>query len=315
MYTSIAGRLGFHQWRWQMEDICFLELQPRIAKSIMKKFEEHERIDRTCLDHTRKFLLEALHEKKLNVDIDERIKGVYSSYRKMILKKRGFEELTDRLALRILVPKTEDCYRALGIVHGCMHAIPGKLKDYIGMPKENGYQSIHTVVYPLPGVTELPIEIQIRTHEMHRACEYGIASHAEYKNWAYALTNKSARVQLFRNLENLRSMSSTPEQFERALRTYFREDDIILFDSDNMLYHLRPPATSVDFAAISQKINPLLVTSIRINGRKQPIGTLLRDGDTVEIVTGGKSLTKAELIKSCHQKQTKKILKELYQYR
>ena len=311
MYTAIAGRLGFHHWRWQLEDISFLELQPRIAQQISKKFSEHKRIDRTCLDQTRQFLLDAFAKEGLKVEIDERIKGTYSTYRKMIFKKRSFEELTDRLALRILVPKTEDCYRALGIVHSRMHAIPGKLKDYIGMPKENGYQSIHTVVYPLPGVTEHPIEIQIRTHEMHKACEYGIASHANYKNWAYALTNRSARVQLIRNLENLRSMSNTPEQFEKALRSYFREDDIIIFDPENTLYHLHPPVTALDFAVLSLNMNPFDVTSARINGRKQPISTLLRDGDTVEIVRGGKSLQLKEYLKSCEQAQTKKVLKKV----
>jgi guanosine-3',5'-bis(diphosphate) 3'-pyrophosphohydrolase len=311
MYSAISGRLGFQRWRWQMEDICFLELQPKIAKHIQKEFEQCRRIDLTCLKHTTAFLQDKMKEQNISVTVDQRIKGLYSTYRKMILKKKSFDELTDRIALRIIVPKQDDCYRALGVVHGSMHAIPGKLKDYIGTPKENGYRSLHTVVFPLAGVSVLPIEIQIRSKAMHEECEYGIASHTDYKDMVYALTNPQSRTNLFRNLENLRSLGNTPKQFEEALRTSFRDDEIILFDPENTHYRMRPPATALDFACISLHLLPSNVTGARINGRKQALSLLLRDGDTVEILTGKTTLTPEDYLKASQQPQTRKIVKAM----
>ncbi len=310
MYSAISGRLGFHRWRWQMEDICFFELQPKIAKQMQKEFDACKKTDHTCLKHTTAFLLSKLQENGIDAVMDQRIKGFYSTYRKMVTKNRSFSELTDRLALRILVPDTESCYKTLGVVHSCMHAIPGKIKDYIGTPKENGYRSLHTVVYPLPGVSVLPIEIQIRTQAMHDECEYGIASHTEYKDLTYALTCRPARANLFRNLEALQTFNHTPEQFEKALRTSFRDDDIVLFDPDNNLYHLHPPATALDFACASLHLNPLSVIGVRINGRKQALSEKLRDGDTVEIVTGKTPLAREEYIRASQQKLTRKMVEE-----
>lgn len=311
MYSAISGRLGFHRWRWQMEDICFMELQPGIAKKIRKEFDSWKRIDHACLKHTREFLTKKLQQAGLEISMDERIKGLYSTYRKMILKNRSFDALTDRLALRILAPTQDDCYRALGVVHASMHAIPGRFKDYIGTPKENGYRSIHTVVYPLSGISVLPIEIQIRTPKMHEECENGIASHTEYKDFRYALNSQPSRANLFRNLESLKMLPHSPEAFEQALRKSFSEENIVLFDPDNNLYHVRPPATALDFAYLRLHLDPLTITGVRINGRFHPLGTELHDGDTVEIVTGKIPLPYQEYIKSCHHAQTKKMLQSI----
>ncbi|HVW66624.1 MAG TPA: HD domain-containing protein [Candidatus Peribacteraceae bacterium] len=312
MYAAIAERLGFHRWRWQMEDICFLELQPDVARTIQRQFTSCRRIDQACLSHAGEYLSKKMQDHCLDAKIDTRIKGVYSTYRKMVIKKYRFDELTDRLALRILVPSVDDCYRALGIVHASMHAMPGKLKDYIGIPKDNGYRSIHTVVYPLPGVTQLPIEIQIRTKKMHEECEYGVASHASYKDLSYALGSGTSRVNLFRNLESLRSMAKTPAQFEKVLRTYFREDDILVFDPQNHFYHIRKPATALDLACQQWDIDPKSIRGVRINGRQRDLGTLLHDGDTVEMLTGERPLAFSTYIKSCQKKQTAKLLRELW---
>ena len=312
MYTAISGRLGFHRWRWQMEDICFKELQPRTFRTIERQFASFRDIDQTCLEHTKQFLLEKLTEHGLDITIDSRIKGVYSTYRKMVLKDRPFAELTDRIALRVLLSNIDDCYRALGVIHANMHSIPGRLKDYIGMPKENGYRSIHTIVYPLAGVTELPMEIQIRTHDMHRDSDVGLAAHSNYKNIHYALNTKTARVNLFRNREHLQSLAHSPAEFALALRTSFSEDDLLLFDDENHIYHMRPPATALDFACIAMKIDPLTITSVRINGRAQPLGVLLRDGDTVRVLTGTATTTREQFLRSCQQTQTRKLIRDAW---
>src|SRR3989344_4348353 len=247
MYTAIAGRLNMHLWRYEMEDRCFAILQPKMTEHLRERFKQMEKLDHACLHQTMTFLSRRLKKQRIPCELQHRIKGIYSTYRKMAIKRRTFEELTDRLAIRVIVPDTDSCYRALGIIHGAMHAVPGKLKDYIGMPKENSYRSIHTVVYPLPGVTEQPIEIQIRSRIMHEESEFGSSAHGEYKAAFYSLRNNHSRVNLFRNLQSLRAEARSPKQFEQALRKYFSEDHLAVFDHQNNLYHLKKPATVLDF--------------------------------------------------------------------
>lgn len=283
MYTAVSGRLGFNRWRWQMEDICFLELQPRVARRIQKRFEDMRDMDMTCLKHTHTYLQKLLRENGIECTIDERIKGIYSAYRKMVIKNRTFEELTDRIALRVLVESEDDCYRALGIIHRNMRPMPGKLKDYIGTPKQNGYRSIHTVVYPLQGISELPIEIQIRTLEMHREGEYGIASHGDYKHWLYTLNSPQSRANLFRNLESLHGVIRSQRTFTQALRHSFNDNKLLIFDPQNNLYHLPRKSTALDFVKRSGIEMPTTI-GVRINGRERPLDTPLSDGDTVEVL-------------------------------
>jgi len=284
MYTSIAGRLGMHAWRFEMEEACFRFLQPKVASELEKKLVAFRRLDLVCVRHAQRFLNKKMHGQRIHCRLGYRIKGLYSTYRKMVLKNRQFEELTDRLALRVIVKTVEDCYRALGVVHSVFHPIPGKLKDYIGAPKENGYRSIHTVIYPLPGITEQPMEIQIRTEEMHDECEFGIARHTDYKHYLYALQSAPTRVQLFRNLLSLRQEARSPEQFRNALRTYFDEGHAAIFDAENNLYHLPKPVTAKSFICHVYGDDHHPVRSVKINGRVQSIDMPLRDGDTVEAV-------------------------------
>ncbi len=306
MYTAIAGRLSLNTWRHEMEDICFALLHPNLSKQLEKKFLQKRTIDKACLTQTRAFLASALKKKKIRAEFHERKKGIYSTYRKMILKEKEFDELTDRLALRIIVQNTEDCYRTLGVVHALMHPIPGKLKDYIGAPKENGYQSIHTVVYPLPGVTEQPMEIQIRSEAMHRTCEYGDAAHALYKESLYILNTKPARVNLYRNLKSLRWEARSPQQFEQALREYFREDHLAIFDEKNNLYHLPKPATGLDFACHAYGHRTTFLKDIKINGRMRNVDTLLTDGDTVEVLFSRKKTIDTTWTRSCKSEISRK---------
>lgn len=313
MYTPIAGRLGMFAWRTEMEDLCFRTLQPSIVRHLEEKLAASEPVDRACMDHAKRFLVRELAARGIECTVDARIKGLYSMYRKMVLKKRTFEELMDRIAFRIIVAETEDCYRALGVVHACFHPIPGKLKDYIGAPKENDYRSIHTVVYPLPGITGQPVEIQIRTAAMHQECEYGVARHGEYKNVVYALHAQPARVNLFRNLQSLRQEASTPAQFAQVLRTYFREDHIALFDARSNLYHLKEPVTALDFVCHVHGKRVRRLKTVRVNGRPRPFDILLHDGDTVEAVFARKpSLTRVWL-DACKRRAAKQLLRSLLQ--
>lgn len=309
MYSAIAGRMGLQSWRREMEDTCFAIVQPKVAEDLRRSFEAMYALDMACLHHTKVYLQKKLSDAGINAEIDFRLKGQYSSYCKMVAKNRTFEQLSDRLALRILVPKVTSCYEALGVVHQAMHPIPGKLKDYIGAPKQNGYRSIHTVVYPLPGITEQPMEIQIRTADMHQECEYGVASHHGYKDLHYSFSMPAARVDLLRNLEMLKVEAGTPEQFESALRSYFHGNHIVIFDAGNNLYHVKKPATALDFACFVHGKRSSKVKSIRINGREKPLHTELRDGDTVEVHFARTVTFQSHWMHACKQKTSKALLK------
>jgi guanosine-3',5'-bis(diphosphate) 3'-pyrophosphohydrolase len=309
MYTAIAGRLGMNAWRRDMEDICFRLLQPKIVTQLEARMRQHAAMDEACLRHGRNFLQRCLREQGITCSIESRIKSLYSTYRKMMIKRRCFEELSDRLALRVIVREPADCYRALGAIHAAMHPIPGKLKDYIGAPKENGYRSIHTVVYPLPGVTESPMEIQVRTEQMHRECEFGIANHGEYKNALYEI--RATHVEIFRNLQTIREESHNPKQFAQALRNYFSQDHIAVFAPDNTLYHLKKPATAIDFVCHAHSKRARTLKNLRVNGRSRPLNTVLQNGDTIEPVFGREVTVKEEWLSACMHRASKSLLREL----
>ncbi|MBD3360247.1 HD domain-containing protein [Candidatus Peregrinibacteria bacterium] len=311
MYAALAGRLGFHTWRREMEDICFRVLHPKTAKNLLEQFHAYHDVDVECLKQTEKFLKRILKKNKIDARIDNRIKSLYSTYRKMLLKHRKFKELTDRLALRIIVDGIDTCYRTLGVIQTAMNPMPGKLKDYIGAPKENGYKSIHSVVYPLPGVTERPIEIQIRTKEMHFESEYGIAAHIDYKKLTYNLTARPTRVNLFRNLEILKGETRTPDQFRDALRTYFNEDRLIIFDHKNNLYHLKKPATALDFAFIIFGERCKRLKQIFVNGREQAYDFVLSDGDVVQVKFGREVSFEREWKGICFRDRSREVIRNI----
>jgi GTP pyrophosphokinase len=310
MYAAIAGRLGMDTWRYEMEDTCFHIVQPTIAKRLKNLYQSKKTLDEACLKHAKNFLSHQLKEHAIECRMDQRVKTLYSTYRKMVTKNRRFEDLTDRLALRIIVHDTMECYRALAIIHSCMHPIPGKLKDYIGAPKENGYRSIHTVVYPLTGVTEQPMEIQIRTEEMHRTCEFGVSAHGEYKNTLYALNSHPARVDLFRNLQNLQEDTRSPEEFEQALRKYFSENHVAVFGASNTLYHFKQPLTALDFVCQVFPNRYRMLRSVCINGRTRPLSTRLHDGDTIEAIFGRTILAETSWQHACCYRTSKKMVRE-----
>ncbi len=313
MYSAIAGRLSMHAWRHEMEDACFLFLKPDTAKALQRGFKLHEKNDQQCLRHVSELLGKELAKNGIKAEISSRTKTLYSSYTKMVVKGRKLLELTDRLAVRIIVDDLDACYRTLGVVHACLHPIPGKLKDYIGAPKENGYRSIHTIVYPLPGVSEYPVEIQIRDGQMHRECEYGSARHADYKHCLYGFQSRLARVDLFSNLFILRESARSPEQFEKLLRTYFRDKQIALFDPADNLYHLPSPVSALDFACHTAGKHVRYLKEILVNGRRAPLDADLKDGDTVECRFTKKPTMRSHWVKACQQASSRKLLKEITQ--
>lgn len=308
MYTSIAGRLSMHAWRHRMEERCFRTLHGAAAERLEEQMRSLSKNDTACLRHATRYLQRALRAAKIPADISTRRKGLYSCYRKMILKERALTELNDRLALRIVVRGNDDCYRALGTVHATLRPMPGKLKDYIGAPKENGYRSIHTVVFPLPGVTEFPLEVQIRTAEMDRECEYGIAAHGGYKSQQYTLDSATTRANLFRNLAALRMENETPAEFSDALRHYFDDKQLLLFDDRGTAWYLHKPATVADFACHAAGPRAARLRQSMINGRPKSPDTPLQDGDTVMLRFGRTAQNIRMLIRCCKHPHAREML-------
>lgn len=304
MYGAIAGRLGMHQWRNEMENTCFLIVEPDIANQLKAQFDAVYSFDERFLSATVMYLEEQFAEQKLTCRLQKRIKGLYSCYRKMVLKNRTFQDLTDRLAIRVLVDEPMDCYRALGVLHSVTRPIPGKLKDYIGAPKENGYQSIHTVIYPIPGVTDQPIEIQIRTHQMHKLCEFGPAAHGNYKKGQYVLQSGASRVHLMKNLSALKGDLNSPLEFAETLRSYFDDNQVAVFDDENRLYHLKKPATVLDFIFLVHPKQSTRLKQVKINGRLAPSDTLLKSGDVVEPIFGRTKHVELNWIDQSHHEDT-----------
>lgn len=310
-YSSFAARFGFNAWRHEIEDRCFWTLHPEDAAQVSRKMMEYEQIDENCLNLAREYLAKFIAASGIQAHIVGRRKSLYSCYRKMIFKNRKFEDLTDRLAIRIIVDRLDDCYRVLGIVHGYMHPIPGKLKDYIGAPKENGYKSIHTVVYPLPGVNEEPLEIQIRTAEINRHCEYGAAAHYRYKYLNYSAKTGQVRIDLFRSLDILRQEVRSADQFQKLLKTYFRDDRLIIFDQNNNLYHLKRPASVLDFAGQIHKPKFSKIKDALVNGKICPLGQVLKNGDVVQLNFKRDRSISLDWLSGALQNQTKQIIRKL----
>jgi GTP pyrophosphokinase len=308
IYTSLAGRMGLHAWRYEMEDRSFKTLHPIIAKRIEAKYQEAESIDEICLAQTVEYLKDIFKKKKIKVKIETRIKSLFSTYRKMLLKKKKFNELNDRLAIRLITETIPQCYRILGIVHTNTHPIRERLKDYIGSPKENGYQSIHTGIYPMPGITERPIEIQIRTHTMHFECEYGIAAHFKYKDTNYLVSSARHNVDVFRNLKMLKMEENDPKNFKKAITNYLHKKNIIIFDNQNNIYYFKKPTTALDFAIIVYDKKFTKIKTIKVNGLEKNFDNLLEDGDVVEVAFKRENTINKNWKKYCYRKRSLKLI-------
>jgi guanosine-3',5'-bis(diphosphate) 3'-pyrophosphohydrolase len=311
MYTAIASQLGINAVRTELEDRCFLYLFPEIAQKMKKQFQQLESVDKVCLSRMRDFICQKLGEYNIENRVQFRIKGLYSTYRKMLLKNLVLSEVMDRLALRIIVENEEDCYRVLWLVHKYMHPVPEKLTDYIGMPKDNGYRSIHTVIYPFVGVTEVPMEIQIRTHEMEKECEFGQAAHGDYKKIRYALTSMTSRVNLFRNLSVKRDVMNNPDDFEKIFRDYFNERKTMIFDEMGKPYYIDKSFTVLDFVCLQYGEKVIQLKTARVNGRIQHFSTFLRNGDIVHIRFSPENKIKREWLDYCESPSSIKLLSGL----
>jgi guanosine-3',5'-bis(diphosphate) 3'-pyrophosphohydrolase len=294
IFAPLANRLGIGSLKWELEDLCFKYLEPESYRE-MQSFIAEKRVDREArLELISNILKERLH--KINVKVVEikgRPKHLYGIYSKMQRQEKEFHEIYDIAALRIIVESNEECYRTLAIVHDVFTPIPGRFKDYIGLPKPNRYQSLHTSVVSLNG---RPLEIQIRTLEMHQIAEYGIAAHWKYKETggvSLPVTSSDDEKftwlrQLIEWQNDLKEVKDAQEYMDRLKGDLF-EDDVYVFTPDGDVIALARGATPVDFAYRIHTEVGHHMKGARINGRWSVLDTRLENGDIVEIITSKNS--------------------------
>ena len=292
LYAPLANRLGMYSLKWELEDLSFKYLYPEefreLVEGINKKREERLKF----IDQIMEQIKAELKRQRIEGEITGRAKHLYSIYNKMKRDNITLDQVYDLFALRIIVNSVKDCYAALGVVHELYTPMPGRFKDYISVPKPNMYQSLHTT---LIGPKGTPFEVQIRTWDMHRVAEFGIAAHWAYKEASFK-SNKKANVVvtddklswLRETLEWQKDMQD-PDEFMKTLKTELFEDEVYVFTPKGEIKALPKGSTPIDFAyTIHEAIGNRMVGA-KINSKMMPIITKLKSGDIVEILTSDQS--------------------------
>ena len=284
IYAPLAARLGIGQIKWQLEDLSFRHLEPVIYKEIARQLS-NRRVEREeYIERVIKMLREELEAVGIRADITGRPKHIYSIYRKMRARQADFSQIYDLLAVRVLVETLPECYSVLGQVHSLWRPMPGQFDDYIANRKESGYQSLHTTVVALEGH---PLEIQIRTSEMHQVAEYGVAAHWRYKEGRRQQdVHFDAKVAWLRQLMDWqRDVSAGAQAFVDSLRTDVFQDQVYVFTPRGEIKEMAEGATPLDFAYRVHTDVGHHCVGAKVNGRMVSLDHQLQNGDIVEIIT------------------------------
>ena len=286
IFAPLAHRLGMNTIKWELEDLAFATLYPKRFDEIARMVSERAPRRDVYLQEVIEAVSADLRESKLKATVRGRPKHYYSIYQKMIARNCGFDEIYDLIAVRVLVDSVRDCYAALGTIHARWNPVPGRFKDYIAMPKFNMYQSLHTTVI---GPTGNPVELQIRTREMHRRAEYGIAAHWKYKedrgSGGEPKGKATTDMQWLRQLIDWQQETKDPGEFLESLRFDLSVQEVFVFTPQGDVISLPQGATAVDFAyAVHTEVGHRTVGA-RINGRLVPLESELQNGEAVEILT------------------------------
>ncbi len=280
IYVPLAERIGIRDWKDELENLSFHELNPDAHDSVAKRLEFLRARGGDVIGRVIKELGATLTESGITAEVSGREKTPHSIWRKMQRKNVAFEQLSDIMAFRIIVGTVDDCYRALGVIHNTYRVVPGRFKDYVSIPKPNGYRSIHTGVI---GPENQRIEIQIRTREMHEIAELGVAAHWLYKQGKPQ--TEGTQYRWLRQLLEILEHATEPEEFLEHTKLEMFSDQVFCFSPKGDLYALPHGATPVDFAyAVHSEVGNTCVGA-KINGRIVPLRSQLRNGDQVEIIT------------------------------
>lgn len=283
VYVPLAHRLGMAQVKWQLEDLVLQTLNPKAFGEIDSKIKSSHRVREKYISDITKPLLTELNKHNIQAIVYGRVKSYSSIYGKMVKRGKSFEEIYDKLAIRVVVNKIEECYLTLGILHQHFTPMQDRFKDFIATPKSNAYQSIHTTVIGPDGKL---VEIQIRTKEMEETAEIGVAAHWYYKEDGASSKSIDSHVQWLRELvEILQAESSDPREFMHLLKIDLFSDEIFVFTPNGDLVQLPVNATPIDFAFNVHTEVGLHCIGAKVDHNVVPLNTLLKNGETVEVLT------------------------------
>jgi guanosine-3',5'-bis(diphosphate) 3'-pyrophosphohydrolase len=307
IFAPLAARLGIWQIKWQLEDLAFMYLHPAefqsVSDLVSKSREQREEELRAAIIQ----LKDRAEKRGLKVlDIRGRPKHLYSIFNKMVKQGLKFEEIYDLLALRIIVEETSDCYVALGIVHDLWVPVPGLFFDYIAKPKPNGYQSLHTKVLGPHGG---PLEVQIRTMDMHEIAEFGVAAHWSYKEGKASLDESKRLKNLREQLFDWSSDARTSSDFLRSISTDLFSEQVFVFTPKGDVIDLPTNSTPVDFAFRVHTQLGMTLVGAKVNGSLVPLNTELKNGDVIELITRSNATPSADWLKFIKSAHTRNKLK------
>lgn len=282
IFAPLANRLGIWQIKWELEDLGFRYLNPEKYREIAEQIQERRPDREVQIEAIKANLIKLLQSHNISADISGRPKHIYSIYKKMTQKGKPFDLVRDVRAVRLIVPDVPSCYAALGVIHTHWRPIPGEFDDYIAAPKDNFYQSLHTaVIYD----DKRPLEVQIRTAEMHQNAEYGIAAHWRYKEGAHRDKSYEQRINWLRNMMEWRADVNDAQEFVEGMKTDVFQDRVYVFTPRGDIIDLSAGSTPIDFAYHVHTDIGHRCRGARVNGKLVPLYQELKTGDQVEILT------------------------------
>lgn len=283
IYAPLAHRLGINAMKWELEDISFGVLYPKVYEEIVNLVTQRTPKRAEFIDGVIESISQDLREGKIKGTVAGRPKQYYSIYQKMVVRGREFDDIYDLVGIRVLVDEIRDCYAVLGAIHARWNPVPGRFKDYIAMPKFNLYQSLHTTVI---GPMGRPVEIQIRTNEMHNRAEFGVAAHWKYKQQVKKSDQASDDDLVWlKHLTDWQAETRDPSEFLDSLRFEIGAKEVYVFSPKGKVIGLNAGATPVDFAYTIHTDVGHRTMGAKVNGRLVPLETILQSGDVVEIFT------------------------------
>ena len=284
IYAPLAHRLGISSIKWELEDLCLRYLEPEIYYDLVENVKQKRKERQSFIDTSIEQIKEKLAEANIKADISGRAKHFYSIYNNMKRDNKDLSEIYDLSAVRVLVDSVKDCYGVLGVIHAMWKPIPGRFKDYIAMPKSNGYQSLHTTVM----TRGYPLEIQIRTFAMHQVSEFGVAAHWKYKEagkGAKATGAVDQKMSWLRQMVNLQQELSDPKEYFEALKVDVFSDEVFVFTPKGDVVDLPKGSIPIDFAyRIHTEVGHHCVGA-KVNGKLVPLEYKLKNGDIVSVIT------------------------------
>lgn len=309
VFAPLAHRFGMGAMKCELEDLCFSYLWPEEYKKLQTELEPSQSRHMETLENAMRLIRENLEKAGIKAQINGRPKHLYSIYRKATRQNKGLSEIYDLIAVRVIVETINDCYAVLGIIHSLWKPMPGRFKDYIAMPKTNMYRSLHTTLFSNGG---MPFEVQIRTYEMHRTAEYGIAAHWMYKEGRSAQDEMDSKLAWLREALELESYSDSTSEFVENIRKDFFSDYVYVLTPMGKIIDLVTGSTPIDFAYRVHTNVGNHARAARVNGAIVRLDYKLKNNDVVEIITSAQATPSRDWLKVVKTQQAKAKIRQWF---